>query len=61
MTGFLCDDGPIIVIGCQNDWRGWPPAKMREVVALKYPPDHEYFAAIALAEKYLAAALARGE
>jgi hypothetical protein len=53
MTGFICDDGIIITIGCQNEWRGLSPYDMRIEVAKKYPPDHSYFAAIDLIEREL--------
>jgi len=53
ITGFLCDDGAIVTIGCQNNWQGRTIDEMRLEVAKKYPTGHEYFDALNLIEKFL--------
>jgi len=53
ITGYVCDDGVIVNIGGQNNYKGHPLDKMRVEIAKKYPLEHEYFDALNLVEKFL--------
>ena len=52
ITGFICDDGLIICIVCMNYYKGLRFTDTREEVAKKYPPEHMYFDALNLIEKW---------
>jgi len=53
ITGYICDDGLIINIGCMNDYKGLPIDEARAEIANKYPSDHIYFDCLNLIEKKL--------
>ena len=52
MTAHTSDDGLVIVIGCLNDYRGETIEQARKAIAQKYSPDHAYFAASDLAQRW---------
>lgn len=52
MTGFKCDDGLIIYIGCMNDYKGHTVKETKKEIAKKYDKNHIYFDAVKLIEKW---------
>jgi hypothetical protein len=52
MTAHTSNDGLVIVIGCLNDYRGETIEQARKAIAQKYSPDHAYFAALDLAQRW---------
>ena len=52
MTAHTSDGGLAIVIGCLNDYRGETIEQARKAIAQKYSPDHAYFAALDLAQRW---------
>ena len=52
VTGYLCDDGLIINIGCANDYRGLPPDEMIDRVVAKHGSGHSYVSMILLIEEW---------
>ena len=52
MTGFMCEDGLIICIGCMGDYGGLNVEGTRKAISEKYKPDHPYFDAVNLIEKW---------
>lgn len=52
LTAIACDDGLIVTIGCLNDYKGDTIENARKAVSEKYDPDHEYFDALNLCEKW---------
>ena len=60
VTGYLCDDGLIINIGCANDYRGLPPDEMIERVVAKHGSGHSYVSMILLIEEWAENEVLRG-
>ena len=52
MTAHTSDDGLVVVIGCLNDYRGATIEQARKAIADKYPPEHAYFLALDLAQRW---------
>ena len=52
MTAHTSEDGLVIVIGCLNDYQGVTIEQARKAIAQKYSPDHAYFAALDLAQRW---------
>ena len=52
MTAHTSKEGLVIVIGCLNGHRGATIEQARKAIAQKYSPDHAYFAASDLAQRW---------